>query len=80
MSARQPGPYDTLARKWLALAERRRAFLLMLRDSGRWRDYHYSAVADVEALLREIEVVCARFAAIAGFETAADAEADALAA
>jgi len=39
MSARQPGPYESVARKWLALAERRSAYLVELRDSGRWRHY-----------------------------------------
>jgi len=40
MSARQPGPYDSVARKWLALAERRRAYVDELRESGRWRHYY----------------------------------------
>lgn len=40
MSARQPGPYDSVARKWLALAERRRAHVLELHESGRWRHYY----------------------------------------
>jgi len=40
MSARQPGPYDNVARKWLALAERRRAHVIELRESGRWRHYY----------------------------------------
>jgi hypothetical protein len=43
MLARQPGPYDGVARKWLALAERRRTHLDELRDSGRWRHYYTSA-------------------------------------
>jgi len=43
MSARQPGPYDAVARKWLALAERRRAHVVELRDSGRWKHYYTSA-------------------------------------
>jgi uncharacterized repeat protein (TIGR03809 family) len=40
MSERQPGPYDGIARKWLALAERRRVHLIELRDTGRWRHYY----------------------------------------
>ena len=40
MPARQPGRYDSVARKWLALAERRRAHIYELRDSGRWRHYY----------------------------------------
>ena len=80
MSARQRGPYDSIARKWLALAERRRAFLIALRDSGRWQDYHYSGEAELEAQLREIDAACERFAGIAGPKAAADAEPEAAAA
>jgi hypothetical protein len=40
MSERQPRPYDDIARKWHALAERRRAHVVELRDSGRWRHYY----------------------------------------
>ena len=39
MSERQTGPYDSIARKWLALAERRQAHFIELFDSGRWRHY-----------------------------------------
>lgn len=80
MSARQAGPYDGIARKWLALAERRRAFLIALRDSGRWQDFRYSGAAELEAQLREIDAACERFASIAGPEAAAVDETDAVAA
>jgi hypothetical protein len=40
MSARQSGPFGGVARKWLALAERRVADIVELRDSGRWRHYY----------------------------------------
>jgi hypothetical protein len=40
MSARGISPYDCVARKWLALAERRQAHVVELRDSGRWRHYY----------------------------------------
>ena len=40
MSERQPRPYDDIARKWHALAERRRAHVVELRDSGRWQHYY----------------------------------------
>jgi hypothetical protein len=40
MLARQPGPYENVARKWLALAERRKVHVFELRDSGRWRHYY----------------------------------------
>jgi hypothetical protein len=80
MSARQAGPYDSIARKWLALAERRRAFLIALRDGGRWQDFHYSGAAELEAQLREIDLACERFASIAGPEPVAQAEPEAAAA
>src|SRR5262249_49792401 len=40
MSERQTRPYGDIARKWHALAERRRADVVELRDSGRWRHYY----------------------------------------
>jgi hypothetical protein len=49
MSARQTSPYDSIARKWLALAERRRAHVVELRDSGRWKHY-YTAEGLTDAL------------------------------
>jgi hypothetical protein len=51
MSARQAGPYGSVARKWLALAERRRAHVVELRESGRWR--HYYTPADLLEAMRE---------------------------
>jgi hypothetical protein len=80
MSARQILSYDSIARKWLALAERRRAFLIKLRAGGCWQDYGYSAEAELEAQLRELDLACERFAAVAGPEPAADDEAEAAAA
>jgi len=76
MSARQAGPYDSIARKWLALAERRKASLIALRDSGRWQDFHYTGEAELEAQLREVELACQRFAGVVGVEAeTADVEA-----
>ena len=80
MSARQIRSYDSIARKWLALAERRRAFLIKLRAGGRWQDYGYSGEAELEAQLRELDLACERFAAVAGPEPATDGEAEAAAA
>jgi uncharacterized repeat protein (TIGR03809 family) len=40
MSERRLNLYDDVARKWHALAERRRLHLAELRDSGRWRRYY----------------------------------------
>jgi hypothetical protein len=64
MSARQEGRYHALARKWLALAERRHAHLLELRSSGRWK--HYFTESELEAQLRELNLARGRFARVAG--------------
>jgi hypothetical protein len=73
MSARQQGPYDTIARKWLALAERRRAHLIELRDSGRWKRYY--RIGDVADELLVLERACRRFAEVAGLEREPEAAA-----
>jgi hypothetical protein len=39
MSERQDSRYDNIARKWLALAERREADFIDMLESGRWRRY-----------------------------------------
>lgn len=64
MSARQNGPYDSIARKWLALAERRKAHLMEMRQSGRWERYYTDAQLSDE--LDELDVACERLAGIAG--------------
>jgi hypothetical protein len=66
MSARQPGPYDDVARKWLALAERRRAHAVELHDSGRWK--HYYTAAELLEVMREAANTRDRWAEIAGVE------------
>jgi hypothetical protein len=66
MSARVPSPYDSVARKWLALAERRRAHVVELRDSGRWKHY-YTAEQLLEAI-REAISSRDQWAKIAGLE------------
>jgi hypothetical protein len=73
MSAWQQGPYDTIARKWLALAERRRAHLIELRDSGRWQRY-YTNGSPADELL-ELELACQRLAEVAGAEPEPEAAA-----
>jgi hypothetical protein len=73
MSARQQSPYDSIARKWLALAERRRAHLIELRDSGRWE--RYSPKGDVADELLVLELACQRFAEVAGEEPELEVEA-----
>jgi hypothetical protein len=64
MSARQTGPYDSVARKWLALAERRHAHFIELSDSGRWRHYFTRAELDIE--MRKASLLCDQWARIAG--------------
>jgi uncharacterized repeat protein (TIGR03809 family) len=66
MPARQPGPYDSVARKWLALAERRRAHVIELRETGRWRHY-YTPEEYLEAL-REAIASRDEWARLAGLE------------
>jgi uncharacterized repeat protein (TIGR03809 family) len=64
MSERQPGPYDSVARKWHALAERRRAHVVELRESGRWR--HYYTAEELLSALREAVNMRDSWARIAG--------------
>jgi hypothetical protein len=64
MAAWQPGPYQSVARKWLALAERRKAHLIELRESGRWR--RFLPESELKAQLRELDLACVRFAEVAG--------------
>ena len=49
MSERQQNPYDSVARRWLALVERRQAHFIELCDTGRWRHY-YSEAEFIEEL------------------------------
>jgi hypothetical protein len=67
MSARQPGPYDSIARKWHALAERRRAHLIELRNNGRWKLYFSEGQLDDE--LHQLDLASDRFAKVAGIAT-----------
>ena len=64
MSPRQAGPYDSVARKWLALAKRRRAHLGELTSTGRWR--HYYSAAALEQEIRKADALCAGWAANIG--------------
>jgi hypothetical protein len=64
MSARQTTPYDSVARKWLALAERRRAHFIELSDSGRWR--HYFTPVELDLELRRASLLRDQWARIAG--------------
>ena len=53
MSERRSGPYDDVARKWHALAERRRAYIVELRESGRWKHYY----TERDFALRMLDVI-----------------------
>lgn len=68
MSERHTGDYRTIARKWLALAERRRAHVAELRDSGRWK--HYYTPAELLEALREAVAARDRWATLAGVDGA----------
>ena len=64
MSARQTGPYDSVARKLLALAERRQAHFIELCDSGRWK--HYFTPAELNDEMRRAALLRDQWARIAG--------------
>jgi uncharacterized repeat protein (TIGR03809 family) len=64
MSERQTDPYDSVARKWLALVERRQQHFIELCDSGRWR--HYYTQAEFLEEMRKVLRVRDQWASIAG--------------
>jgi hypothetical protein len=64
MSARQPGPYDCIAYKWLALLTRRQMYFMQLADSGRWKQYYTHA--ELESELQETVRLQDQWANIAG--------------
>jgi hypothetical protein len=67
MAAQQPGPYDSVARKWLALAERRQAHFTELCDSGRWK--HYFTTAELNMEIRKASALRDQWARLAGILT-----------
>jgi len=71
MSERQASPHDSVARKWLALAERRQAHFIELADSGRWR--HYFSPDQFKAEVRKAAVLRDQWAQLAGVRTSDDA-------
>lgn len=64
MSERQKGPYDSIARRWLALVERRHANIIDLYESGRWR--HYYTETDFLDEIRKVLRLRDQWALIAG--------------
>jgi len=64
MAELQSGRYQGIARRWLALIERRQEHFLDLCDSGRWR--HYFTEAEFLDEMRKVLRVRDRWAALAG--------------
>ena len=64
MSGPQQGLYDSIARRWLALVERRQEHFLELCETGRWR--HYYTHAEFLDEMRKVLQVRDQWAAIAG--------------
>jgi uncharacterized repeat protein (TIGR03809 family) len=65
MSERQKSPYDNIARRWLALVERREQHFADLSQSGRWRRYYTQTEFLNE--MRKVLQVRNQWAALAGF-------------
>jgi hypothetical protein len=64
MSERVQGPYDAIARKWLALVERRQVNFIDLCNTGRWR--HYYTKAEFLEEMRKVLRLRDQWAALAG--------------
>jgi hypothetical protein len=64
MSERQNLPLENVARKWLALAERRYANFIELSETGRWK--HYYTHPQFEQEIRKAYELCEQWAINAG--------------
>ena len=64
MAIQQISPYRAVAMEWLSLVERRKAHLIELFDTGRWR--HYFTESELLDELRAVNLACERFADVAG--------------
>jgi uncharacterized repeat protein (TIGR03809 family) len=64
MAIQQISPYHAVARGWLSLVERRKAHLIELFETGRWR--HYFTEAELLSELRAANLASERFADVAG--------------
>ncbi|HEX4408620.1 MAG TPA: TIGR03809 family protein [Xanthobacteraceae bacterium] len=71
MSERQTSPYDSVARKWLALVERRQEHFVELCNTGRWR--HYYTRAEFLEEMRKVLRVRDQWASIAGLPVSDEA-------
>ena len=70
MSEGQASPYDSVARKWLALAERRQAHFVELIDTGRWK--HYFSRDELDREMRKAAALRDQWASLAGVINGAD--------
>ena len=71
----EPWPYcmsEEITRKWYALAEKRRAHLVELYDSGRWKRYYDES--DFVAQMREAVALSETWARLSGAVTQVPAE------
>jgi uncharacterized repeat protein (TIGR03809 family) len=64
LERRYIGPYHTVSRKWLDLAERRKAHIIELYESGRWR--HYYTEAQLAEEIRAAITACDEWEKIVG--------------
>jgi len=64
MSEGQQSPYDSIARSWLALVERRQRNFIELCTTGRWR--HYYTRAQLIDEVRKVLYLRAEWARLAG--------------
>jgi uncharacterized repeat protein (TIGR03809 family) len=74
VSARQKSPYDSIARRWLALVERREQHFADLSQSGRWRRYYTQTEFLNE--MRKVLQVRNQWAALAGVPVKSSSSAD----
>jgi hypothetical protein len=64
MSGREQGTYDNIARRWLALIERRQENFIDLCNTGRWR--HYYTKAEFLTEMRKVLRLRDQWAELAG--------------
>jgi uncharacterized repeat protein (TIGR03809 family) len=64
MSEPQTGRYDSIARRWLAIVERRHEHFVELADTGRWR--HYYTKTEFLDEMRKVMRVRDQWATLAG--------------
>src|SRR5262249_54572514 len=70
MSEGQAGPYDGVARRWLALVERRQQNFVEICNTGRWR--HYYTRAEFLEEMRKVLRLPDQWASLAGLPVSDD--------